>query len=57
MTTKVRKDMRSRHAKYVSLNYSHVRICKQRDCEPSRLTITKAETSEKEEQKASGNCL
>ena len=38
-TTKVREDMRSRYAKYVYCNYSHVRICKQRDREPSRLPV------------------
>ena len=41
VTIKARKDMRSRNAKYVYYNYCRVRLCKQRDREPSRLPLRK----------------
>ena len=39
VTIKMREDIRSRHAKNVYFNYSHVWKCKHRDCELSRLPV------------------
>ena len=51
VTIKARKDMRSRNAKYVYYNYCRVRLCKQRDREPSRLPLRTLKRLEKKSKK------